>query len=275
MYALEAEQGIYEVLQGDFVVKAVYTFEHDSFICFVTELMIGGDFNSILEEFGRLEKEQAQFYFAELILAVESLHNENIVHRDLKPENILMDGKGHIRLTDFGLSNKQNIMRDSTGPKSNAGSPLLGPETSNSKLDKFVVKEPPVKNMKVEFKVKQPTKEGEFKVFNAKRASMIRFSHKEAGSPAAGHDKKVRIIGTPDYIAPEILNPERYPVVNEKSVDWWSMGVILYEFMVGIPPFNADTREDIFDNIRNLRMEWPEIGNYSCSTLNDIKNLCR
>ncbi len=151
MYALEAEQGIYEVLQGDFVVKAVYTFEHDSFICFVTELMIGGDFNSILEEFGRLEKEQAQFYFAELILAVESLHNENIVHRDLKPENILMDDKGHIRLTDFGLSNKQNIMRDES--KSNAGSPLLGPQPSQARLDKLIVKDPPVKNIKVEFKV--------------------------------------------------------------------------------------------------------------------------
>jgi len=263
MYALEAEQGIYEVLQGDFVVKAVYTFEHDSFICFVTEFMVGGDFNSILEEFGRLDIEQARFYFAELILAVESLHNENIVHRDLKPENILMDEKGHIRLTDFGLSNKQNIMRDSTGPsgiKSNHGSPLLGPETSNSKLDKLV-KDPPVnKNMKVEFKVKQATKEGEFKVFNAKRGSMIRQTHREVVGPGA-QDKKIRIIGTPDYIAPEILNPEKYPNnPNEKAIDWWSMGVILYEFMVGIPPFNADTREEIFDNIRSLQMEWPEIG---------------
>ncbi len=92
---------------------------------------------------------------------------------------------------------------------------------------------------------------------------MIRQSHREAGpGQGAAPDKKVRIIGTPDYIAPEILDPERYPSINhEKSLDWWSMGVILYEFMVGIPPFNADTREDIFDNIRNLRMEWPEIGN--------------
>lgn len=34
----------------------------------------------------------------------------------------------------------------------------------------------------------------------------------------------------------------------------------MYEFLVGLPPFNADSVEEIFDNIKNLRMEWPEIG---------------
>jgi len=265
MCALEAEQGIYEVLQGDFVVKAVYTFEHDNFICFVTEFMVGGDFNKILEDFGRLDKEHAQFYFAELILAVESLHNEKIIHRDLKPDNILMDANGHIRLTDFGLSDRKiNELRDKatgTGLKSNSGSPLQGPDSSlnNSKLLSKLTAEPAKKDLKVEYKVKQ-AKEGEFKGYNAKRGSMIRFSHRENGN----QDKKVHIVGTPDYMAPEILNPEKYPPQGqnfEKALDWWSMGVILYEFLVGIPPFNAETREEIFDNIRGLRMEWPPIGN--------------
>jgi serine/threonine protein kinase len=47
----------------------------------------------------------------------------------------------------------------------------------------------------------------------------------------------------------------------DKSLDYWSLGVIMYEFLVGIPPFNEDTIEKIFDNIINLRIEWPEIGN--------------
>lgn len=51
-----------------------------------------------------LDEYIAQFYIAEIVLAVESLHKKNIVHRDLKPSNILLDATGHIKLADFGLS---------------------------------------------------------------------------------------------------------------------------------------------------------------------------
>ena len=44
---------------------------------------------------------------------------------------------------------------------------------------------------------------------------------------------------------------------NEK-VDWWSLGVCLYEFMTGIPPFMDDTPEAVFENILSGRIEWPE-----------------
>ena len=51
-----------------------------------------------------LDEEVARFFIAEIVLAIESLHADNVVHRDLKPDNILLDSKGHIKLTDFGLS---------------------------------------------------------------------------------------------------------------------------------------------------------------------------
>lgn len=68
------------------------------------ELMLGGDFNKMLQKFGRFEEIVAKFYIAELILAVEHLHSLGIIHRDLKPENMLIDSTGHLKLTDFGLS---------------------------------------------------------------------------------------------------------------------------------------------------------------------------
>lgn len=68
------------------------------------EYMKGGDFSGILQEYGCLENRVAKFYIAELVLAIQHLHNLGIVHRDLKPDNILLDSSGHIKLTDFGLS---------------------------------------------------------------------------------------------------------------------------------------------------------------------------
>ena len=63
-----------------------------------------------------------------------------------------------------------------------------------------------------------------------------------------------RILGTPDYLAPELL----LHLPHSYGVDWWGLGICLYEFMVGIPPFTDETPEKVFDNILNLKLEWPE-----------------
>ena len=54
-----------------------------------------------------------------------------------------------------------------------------------------------------------------------------------------------RALGTPDYLAPEMLMGMSYG----PEVDWWALGIILYEFMYGAPPFNADSPQKIFENI--------------------------
>jgi serine/threonine protein kinase len=70
------------------------------------EYMAGGDLGALLEREGRFNNEEAKFYIAEVILALQGLHLQGIIHRDLKPDNILLDKYGHAKLADFGLSEK-------------------------------------------------------------------------------------------------------------------------------------------------------------------------
>ncbi|CAH2050327.1 unnamed protein product, partial [Iphiclides podalirius] len=63
-----------------------------------------------------------------------------------------------------------------------------------------------------------------------------------------------RILGTPDYLAPELLLKKGHG----PPVDWWALGVCLYEFMTGVPPFNDETPQAVFKNILSRNIEWPE-----------------
>ena len=63
----------------------------------------GGDLLTLLSKFeDRLPEDMAKFYIAEMVLAIDSIHNLRYVHRDIKPDNVLLDANGHIRLADFG-----------------------------------------------------------------------------------------------------------------------------------------------------------------------------
>ena len=89
---------------SDFVAKLYWTFSSKDYLYLVMEYLNGGDCASLIKVLGGLPEDWVKKYLGEVILGVEHLHSRGIIHRDLKPDNLLIDQKGHLKLTDFGLS---------------------------------------------------------------------------------------------------------------------------------------------------------------------------
>ncbi|XP_047372802.1 serine/threonine-protein kinase MRCK gamma isoform X1 [Sciurus carolinensis] len=93
------------LVKGDsrWVTALHYAFQDEEYLYLVMDYYAGGDLLTLLSRFeDRLPPELAQFYLAEMVLAIHSLHQLGYVHRDVKPDNVLLDTNGHIRLADFG-----------------------------------------------------------------------------------------------------------------------------------------------------------------------------
>jgi serine/threonine protein kinase len=88
-----------------FVVKLFYAFQDHERLYLILEYAQGGELFHHLELERMFTEEVAAFYMAEIVLALEHLHQTvRVIYRDLKPENCLLDSEGHLLLTDFGLS---------------------------------------------------------------------------------------------------------------------------------------------------------------------------
>lgn len=100
---VRAERDVLVESDNDWVVKMFYSFQDAMNLYLIMEFLPGGDMMTLLMKKDTLTEDQTQFYIAETILAIESIHKLNFIHRDIKPDNLLLDAKGHIKLSDFGL----------------------------------------------------------------------------------------------------------------------------------------------------------------------------
>lgn len=154
-----------------FIVDLKFAFQTPSKIYLIMEYISGGELFKLLRKVKKFSEDNARFYLAEVLLAVEFLHKKmNVIYRDIKPENILLTEKGHIKITDFGLSKKND-------------------------------------------------------------------------------GKAYTIVGTVEYLAPEVLTKAGHT----SAVDYWGLGILLYEMLAGYPPFTAPHRN--FDEIQKLIIE--------------------
>ncbi|XP_071796100.1 serine/threonine-protein kinase greatwall-like [Asterias amurensis] len=125
-----AERDALALSKSPFIVKLFYSIQTPANIYLVMEYMIGGDLKSLLHVCGYFDEDTAVMYTAEIILALEYLHSHGIIHRDLKPDNLLVADDGHVKLTDFGLSqitlnrriNVTDIMSTPSLPSTKSGS---------------------------------------------------------------------------------------------------------------------------------------------------------
>ncbi|KAL4933651.1 serine/threonine protein kinase SCH9 [Aspergillus undulatus] len=161
-----------------FIVGLKFSFQTPTDLYLVTDYMSGGELFWHLQKEGRFHEPRAKFYIAELILALQHLHDHDIVYRDLKPENILLDANGHIALCDFGLS-KANLTQN---------------DTTNT------------------------------------------------------------FCGTTEYLAPEVLLDEQG---YTKMVDFWSLGVLVFEMCCGWSPFYAEDTQQMYKNIAFGKVRFP------------------
>ncbi|EPQ60213.1 kinase-like protein [Gloeophyllum trabeum ATCC 11539] len=211
-----------------FVVKLWWSFHDKENLYLVMDFHPGGDLATQLARWGRLGRDRARFYAAEIVEGVEGLHAAGVIYRDLKPENILIGGDGHIVLTDFGLS--KEFPR-----RTNA---ITAPPTPSGQKGEFYSSAPGTPT---------PTAPHWMKGENGELSGW-------PGQPVGQHDTTSTFCGTAEYLAPEVIQGLPYSY----EVDWWSFGTMLYEMLTGITPFWANNHSDMYVRVLQDELQFPE-----------------
>lgn len=216
---VRAERDALSKVDNPWITKLFYSFQDKHHLYLVLEFMPGGDLMTLLIREKILTEPATKFYIAESVAAVSSIHAMGYIHRDLKPDNFLLDHLGHVKLTDLGLCKKMETGLDIS--------------------------------LKLSSSSHSSSRDASRHAFNATSSDAVsKPSHPVPSAP--GHRSRQQAyttVGTPDYIAPEILAKKGYG----KEIDWWSLGVIMYECLVGYPPFYADDPVSTCRKIRNWR----------------------
>lgn len=170
-----SERTILAQLNNQFIITLHRFIQDSKFLYFILDYIPGGELYTLIRSEATFKSDNARFYVAQIIHALDYLHTNKIIYRDLKPENILFDNQGYLKLTDFGTA----------------------------------------------------------KVIDGKTYTLI---------------------GTPTYLAPEVVLKQGYYL----AADWWSLGVLTYEMIVGIDPWDENDPNMIYQKIIQGKVLFPK-----------------
>ncbi|PWA95924.1 protein kinase superfamily protein [Artemisia annua] len=245
------EKEILEMLDHPFLPRLYACLESMKWSCLLTEFCPGGDLHVLRQRqpLKRFSESVVRFYASEVVVALEYLHMLGIVYRDLKPENVLVRADGHIMLTDFDLSLKCDLSMSTPAqvfPNQNGQN--LGLLSNLRPLDppKFTAASCMLPNCIV------PS----VSCFNPKfKRKKKPVSHNGPEFVAEPVDiRSMSFVGTHEYLAPEIVSGEGHG----SAVDWWTLGIFIFELFYGVTPFKGIDNEMTLANIVARALEFPK-----------------
>lgn len=239
---VKAERNLLAEVDSNCIVKLYCSFQDDEHLYLIMEYLPGGDMMTLLMRKDTLKEDEARFYVGQTVLAIESIHKHNYIHRDIKPDNLLLDRYGHMKLSDFGLCKPL----DCTNLPILHENDFTAGKTLKDVLD-------------MDGRLNTST--------TPKRTQQEQLSHWQRNRRMLAYST----VGTPDYIAPEVLLKKGYG----KECDWWSLGAIMYEMLIGYPPFYSEEPMSTCRKIVNWRthLKFPEEAKLSAEAKDLISKL--
>ncbi|CAI0389536.1 unnamed protein product [Linum tenue] len=264
----EMEKEILAMLDHPFLPTLYADFEASHYSCLVMEYCPGGDLYAARQRQPgkRFPVSSAKFYAAETLLALEYLHMMGIVYRDLKPENVLVREDGHIMLSDFDLCLKCDVVpKLLRRPSAADGDDDCDDEVGGGRNGREACFTPscamPIRpvlscfsSRRKQSSVRTIVEQVECGEKKQNHYHLHRGGQMESelvAEPVNARSKS--FVGTHEYLAPEVISGQGHG----SAVDWWTLGVFLYEMLYGRTPFKGENNEKTLINILKQPLTFP------------------